>query len=195
MDKRKLFAIFTCCILIISCESPREGASSPGNYAQALNKKPEFNRSDKSITTNGNMNAAMSLIPEMTPDSVWSRAIAVSATQISKQPYSAIGNLVRFKGKIYKLEQLPPSELSSSTWTEMLCFVKNENSPFGTSTVDFIFEGDASNLNPNDAVIGAGYFCGTYLSPNLMGGEVECMTIIGNALKRYRPKIRTYEEE
>lgn len=150
---------------------------------QQLERQYEFNSSDKSILSNGNMAVAAQRLRNMTPAEVWKSATPVSPSKITKSPYSSMGRLFRVTGSVYKVEEFPPTSSLSGQWTEVLMLVGNANSPLGVTTVDFIFNGDPEQLNSGTYITCAGCFVGTYETQNAYGGTIEALAIVGNVFK------------
>jgi hypothetical protein len=163
-----------------SVPAVKQGFASPNS------KQLTFNTSDKTITSNGNMLVAYSKISSMIPESTWAWSDQVPIATLTKTPYSYIGKLIKLNGQVYKIEQLPPEAGRNGEWYEALLLCNNPNSPLGTTTIDFIFQGDGSSVNGEDYLTCGGYFVGTYESQNAMGGTVEAMALIGNVYKKSR---------
>jgi hypothetical protein len=79
---------------------------------------------------------------------------------------------------------MSPSLHLSGQWSEILLLANNPNSPLGSTTIDFIFNGDAQTIDSDAPLSIAGYFVGMYESENAMGGKVECIMMVGNAFRR-----------
>ena len=156
--------------------------SSSGN-SSTTTSITEFNTSSKDAIGSGNIVVAMLKVQNLEPRDLWQGSKWMSAASLSKSPYSAIGNLYRITGQIYKIEEMPPNARISGRWWEILLTANNPNSPLGSSTVDFMMNGDAKDINPNSYITVAGYFAGSYESQNAMGGTVEGLVIVGNAYK------------
>jgi hypothetical protein len=105
-----------------------------------------------------------------------------TAEIITKSPYSALGKPYKIVGEIYKVEELPPGRYEGR-WSEILLLTPNPNSPHGVTTVDYIFNGDISKIRSGQRVVCAGYFVGTYDSPNAIGGTVEAIAFVGNKVQ------------
>ena len=178
----KRFALFgmiaVVVLLSVGCSDQGAGSSTADSSAQS------FNTSDKSVATNGNMTYAVKLINLSSEEDTWKRSQKISASTITKSPYSSLGQLVQMKGEIYNIEECSPSMGLQGKWAEILVLVNNPNSPMGVSTISFINNCDISKINSGDKVICGGYFIGTYESQNAMGGTVEGLSLIGNAIKK-----------
>jgi hypothetical protein len=140
----------------------------------------EFNLQDKDAISSGNIPVAYEKIAKVTPEYVLKNIYSSSITKITKSPYSHLGKFVKLYGNVYKVEELPPDDSRPGTWAEALLLVDNPNSPFGTTTVDFFYNGNIDKINANTYSTVAGYFCGTYSTTNAFGGEVEVVTMVGN---------------
>jgi hypothetical protein len=147
-----------------------------GNTAQDR-EKLEFNKSDKSIETNGNISVAVGKYQENSSNLV---AEKVSISNLTKSPYSNIGNFVLVKGHVYKIEEQPPNPNYPGKVTEVLMLAEDNNSPLGATMIDCLCIGDTTHIESNSEAACGGYFVGTYQSANSMGGTVEAFTIIGN---------------
>ena len=179
-------------LILPSCQNQRDQpnqqtqqVSQQRHYDPAARSEPvyEFNMSDKSITTNGNLIVAASKIMNSTPTQVWQAAQPVSPAKITKSPYSSLGKLCKLTGSVYKVEEFPPTPNLTGQWAEVLMLAGNPNSPLGTTTVDFMYNGDIDRINANTYITCAGYFIGTYESQNAMGGTVEGVVIVGNSFR------------
>lgn len=148
-------------------------------------KQLEFNTSDKSIETNGNMALAVEMLNGNTNQS-WDAIKKTSVESISKSPYSAMGKICSVSGRIYKTEELPPSFGLKGSWSEILMLADNPNSPLGVSTIDCICSGSVDKIRSGRAGTCSGYFIGTFESPNAMGGTVEAYVFIGYAKNNHR---------
>ena len=158
----------------------QQRSSEPETPSQSVH---EFNVSDKSIVTNGNLAVAGYKVTQLIPRQIWQNAVEASPAKITKSPYSSIGKLIKFTGSVYKVEELPPTPDLTGQWVEVLIQAVNQNAPLGVTTVDFIYNGDVNKIDPNTYITCAGYFIGTYEGHNAMGGTVEGMVVVGNAFK------------
>lgn len=162
----------------ISCSD-----SNAPQKSNALPKQNTFDLSNKTVTNNGNMAVAVELLHSDSNNSVWDRSETITAESLTKSPYSSIGKLRKITGRIYKVEELPPKGLKGR-WSELLLLTDNPNSPLGTTTVDYIYNGDISKIRSGQIITCAGYFVGTFDSENAMGGKVEAVVIVGNDVRR-----------
>lgn len=160
--------------------------SAPQNAGSEENKSAtvsdSFNNSDKDVTSNNNMMVAAERLKSESFDSLWSKGEQTTASQLTKSPYSSIGKIFRISGKVYKVEELPPSPDLHGKWGELLLLVENSNSPLGMTTIDYIVEGDISKINSGQFVTCVGYFIGTHESENAVGGKVEAIVLMGNGV-------------
>jgi len=145
--------------------------------------KLDFNTSDKSITANNNLVVAADRLKGEQAGSLLGKSEKVVASKLTKSPYSSLGKIFRISGRVYKVEELPPSLGLKGSWGEILMLVGNPNSPLGATTVDFIYNGDISQINSGQSITCSGYFVGTFDSPNAMGGTVEAVVLVGNSVK------------
>lgn len=142
----------------------------------------DFNKTDKSIATNGNLEVALEKFKQGDRFN-GSPGQKISISVLSKSPYSNIGEFVVVKGRVYKIEEQPPIPDFPGKITEVLMLTENKNSPFGVTTIDCVCIGDTSHIENNKEMSCGGYFLGTFESQNSMGGAVEAFTIIGNMAK------------
>jgi len=166
-----LRSIFCLCFLILFFVGCSDSPSSLISNS--------FNTSDKNISSNGNLAVGVEKITGMDINKVWNEAQQITAENITKSPYSAIGKLHKINGEVYKVEDLPPDKFKGR-WSEILLLAINPNSPLGITTIDFLYNGDTSHLKSGKAITCAGYFVGTFDSENAMGGKVEAITFVGN---------------
>jgi hypothetical protein len=169
-------------------EGPRDSSEvsvSPTHqqYQSTPRQTTQFNASDKSIATNGNFIIAANKILNSSSSAIWQAAQSVSPANVTKSPYSSIGKLYKLNGQVYKVEEFPPTPNLSGQWAEVLLLVNNPNSPTGTTTVSFFYNGDINQVNANTYIICAGYFIGTYESQNALGGTVEGLVLVGNVFR------------
>ena len=144
--------------------------------------KMSFDTTNKSISLNGNIDVAMNKINDLGTNSVWDNSKPTTAEILTKSPYSAIGNLYKIIGKIYKVEELPPGGIKGH-WSELLLLTDNPNSPLGATTIDFLYNGDITNIQSGQIITCSGFFVGTFESDNSVGGKVEAITLVGNDLR------------
>lgn len=161
--------------------------NSEQNYTEStpIKQNDEFNIQDKNIFSNGNFAVAIERIAKITPQELFNKGITVSASSITKSPYSNIGRICKLTGQVYKIEELPPKPNMPGQWSEILMLVNNPNSNLGQSTVDFIYQGDISEINSGKWITACGYFIGTYESENSLGGKVEALSLLGNVYAEF----------
>jgi len=162
-----------------STDNQYQGTDNSGASAQST-----FNTFNKDALGNGNAPVAIKKIESLDPNDTWQNSNPTSAASLTKSPYSAIGKLWRLRGQVYKVEAMSPSLHLSGQWSEILLLANNPNSPLGSTTIDFIFNGDAQTIDSDAPLSIAGYFVGMYESENAMGGKVECIMMVGNAFRR-----------
>lgn len=157
--------------------------NQPVQSAKQINSIAEFNKSDKSVEINGNILVAMAKAPGIsgTSPDVFEKK---NASELTKSPYSSIGKLIKIKGKVFKVEELPVNPGIPGNWAELLVLTPNKNSAIEVSTISFLYNGDISSINSGDMVTCSGYFAGTYQSQNAMGGTVEGLSVVGNQIFR-----------
>lgn len=165
-----------------SSSNNSEVGSPNENAVSSVPVKMSFNTENKSISLNGNMVVAMHKINDMGINSVWDNSEIITAEALTKSPYSSIGKLCKISGKIYKVEELPPGEFKGH-WSELLLLTDNLNSPLGITTIDFIYNGDISNIRSGQIITCAGFFIGTFDSENALGGKVEAVAFVGNDVR------------
>lgn len=167
-------------ICLAGCDQggPAAGfATTPAQKAQTV-----FNTSDKSIETNGNVLVAVDRLSGNSVDS-WDAIAKTSAESISKSPYSALGKLHSISGKVFKVEEFPPTLGLSGQWSEVLMLADNQNSVTGVSTIDCIYSGPVDKIKSGDRATCSGYFIGTFDSQNALGGLVESYVFVGHVKK------------
>lgn len=165
--------------------SSNKGQSSQNNQPGQPVKQDQivgFNKSDKSIETNGNVEVAVKKI--LTSGVSSETPVQINSTELTKSPYSSIGKLIKIKGKVYKVEELPATPGMPGNWAEILLLAPNKNSALEVSTINFIYAGDISAINSGDIIMCSGYFTGTFQSQNAMGGAVEGLVLVGNKISR-----------
>jgi len=172
-------------LCFLGCNNKQSDTPSAQQAQPAATAIPtEFNTTDKSIASNDNVIVAAGKLKDDSPDSLWAKSEKISVNKLTKSPYSSLGKPCKITGRIYKLEEMPPSPGMQGSWSEILMLVGNANSPLGATTVSFIYKGDISEVNSNQTITCAGYFIGTYESQNSMGGMVEGVVLVGNKLVR-----------
>lgn len=192
-----LVAVQICAIVLAFVTNPAQTSGSdsiasqvPGQSTSA-NRTFTFNKGDKNVVANGNLPIAIEMHDYMAekgakPDLSALDGDLADISSITRKPYSAIGKIFKVRGKVYKIEELPPSASRSKTaWSELLLLVKNPNSRGGVTTVDFIYNGDTTSIKNNATLEIVGYFIGTYESTNAFGGQVEGLTFVGNAARPF----------
>ena len=183
-----LIATLLTFIFVSGCDNkapnaPQSVQKDSASEVAPVSSNSDFNTSDKAISSIGNMAVAAERIKEETPGNLFGKSELVAASKLTKNPYSSLGKVFRMTGKVYKVEELPPSLGLKGAWGEILMLVGNPNSPLGATTVDFIFKGDISQINSGQRITCSGYFIGTFDSPNAMGGTVEAVVLVGNSVK------------
>ena len=175
---------------IFSCS--KSGGTSDASLQQPVSDKRTFtfNTGDKEARTNGNIKTAVEMFDwtalngkKMTDLHV-QETINVSAAVLTRQPLSYIGKVVKIRGTIYRVEETAlPGRTNGRRWTELLLLTQNRNSPLGVATIDVLFDGDASDLRNDEAADVTGYFCGTTIVPNALGGQAEAMMLVSSAIE------------
>ena len=143
-----------------------------------------FNTSDKYIEKNGNLVVAINKVLSESKDDLSRNAEPSTPESITTSPYSYIGKVVSIRGKVYKIEELPPSNNLKGHWIEMLMAAPNPNSALGESTIDFICYNPPEKIKSGHIITCTGYFIGTFNSPNAVGGSIEVLSLVGNNWKR-----------
>lgn len=129
------------------------------------------------------MAAAAIMLRSSAPYDTWQNAQPINAARLTRNKDSYEGKIVRLKGIVWQIEQLPPIESIKDDWYQMQIMVDNPNSTLGVTSIYFIYIGDASNVEPKTEITCAGYYVGTQQGENAFGGPVEALTIVGNAIK------------
>jgi hypothetical protein len=172
----------------ILSEAPRveaaENKEDVESVAPDVVPEPQFTTNDKSVKSNGNILIAARIVNETKANGTLNGSQKVPLQQLMLKPYSYLGKLVSLSGRIYKIEQLPPDRGLPGDWYEILLIGENPNSPLGMTTIDCMYKGDASSLKPKSIMEFSGYFVGTADSPNSVGGRVEAVMLIGNAIQK-----------
>ncbi len=143
-----------------------------------------FNTEDKNALTNGNMVIAVLKVQTVSPEELEKTAQSIPVSDLTKKIYTTIGKPVKIRGKVYKVEELPPNDAIPGVWTDILLLVNNKNAPLGATTVEFMYKGDSSNIDSNDVVTCTGYLVGTYENHNAFGGKIEAVMLVGNHFKK-----------
>lgn len=183
MQRLFMIGMLIMVIVLSGCDNKPSASTAQQNLVPEQPTVPnEFNTSDKSIESNGNILVAFSKYKQM----VDTGPIAefMHASEITKSPYSNLGKMVMVKGRVYKVEELPPDPRLPGRMHEILILTNNSNSALGATTIDCLCIGDVSKVNSDQIATCGGYFVGTYDSPNAMGGTVEALTIVGNIVKK-----------
>lgn len=144
----------------------------------------EFNQSDKDATTSGNIFIAIKKLENTSPEDMNKSSQLMPVADVTKKIYTTIGKPIKIRGKVYKVEEMPPNSDLPGTWTEVLLMAKNQNAPMGAMTIDFLYKGDSAHINSKDIVTCSGYLVGTYESANAYGGKVEAIMLVGNHFKK-----------
>ncbi len=176
----KKVSIFLAIFLVCSGFVLSASAAPSGNEGDSIH---HFNTLDKSYLSNGNVEIAVNIIRGSSQQSIWQNAREMPVSKITRSLYSSLGKLVKVTGTIYKIEQLPPSELFQGSWYEVLILADDPNNILGVTTVDLVFSGDASKMDPGSIVTCAGYFVGTAIAQNAFGAQVEEVVVIGNVAR------------
>jgi hypothetical protein len=176
-----------------------ESKSNGKTDSDGLKKQTfQFNVNDKNALSNGNIQTAVAMYDwisanSKTPDSAIYPDSITRLPIITKQPYSAIGKLFRVRGKIYKIEQMQPGTTGSAmVWTDILLSAPDKNNALGSSSIEFLYNGNVSDIDNKDIIDLFGYFCGTFESANAMGGTVQCLSFVGNHAKMFRKYRKEY---
>lgn len=72
-----------------------------------IQRNDQFNFQDKNIFTNGNIAVAAKRIENIPPRDFFKKGVTISASTITKSPYSNIGKICKITGQVYKVEELP----------------------------------------------------------------------------------------
>lgn len=155
----------------------------PDQPTTYMSSVAEFNKTDKSIETNGNVPVAMTKIIGVSGTN-HDASVKITSAELTKSPYSSLGKLVKIKGQIFKVEELPSNPGTPGRWAEILLLAPNKNSATQVSTISYIYDGDISAINSGDVITCSGFFAGTYQSQNSMGGAVEGLLVVGNKIFR-----------
>jgi hypothetical protein len=161
---------------LLSADDTQQAQSS---IIPVCTNKDTFDVVNKAVSLNCNLEVAIKKINQMGIHSIGDTATQTTAEAVTKSPYSALGKAVKLTGKVYKVEELPPGD-HPGHWSEILIITNNPNSPAGVTTVDFLFNGDISKIRSGQVITCSGYFVGTFLSTNAMGGHVEALAMVGN---------------
>lgn len=174
---RRVLVVLPLILLALACEKvSQKVAESVG----AVSPKPTFNMTDKDVQSNGNIAVAAEMLKASSPNEIWSRATSISVSDLSKKTASSVGQTWKVSGEVYKVEEVAASTGLAGKWTEVLLLAQNPNSPVGSTTIDFLYNGDSSEVNSGDSITIAGYLAGSYESQNAMGGTVEALAFVGN---------------
>ncbi len=183
----KVLAVIGLCLLFgMSCGN--NGAQTQEQKG-SKNKKFTFSRDNKDAATNGNIQTAMHMFNWVKESGGTFDAASIGiekggVDEISKKVYSCIGKLYTVRGRVFKVEELPPGPKGTNTdWGDVLMLVPNSNSPLGASTVEFLYAGDITQIKSQGVYEATGYFVGTYESQNALGGKVEGLLFVGNSIK------------
>jgi hypothetical protein len=175
----KRYIVYAILVMgLVGCDNSK--GSAPIRESPAPKIQTEFNTSEKSILTNGNIMIASNRLVASNGDS-WNSIKKVSAESVSKSPYSNMGKLQKISGQVYKVEELPPSLGLKGQWSEAMMLAGNQNSPLGTSSIDCVYQGSPDLIKSGRVATCTGYFIGTFESENAMGGSVEALVFVGYA--------------
>ncbi|MGA2400636.1 MAG: hypothetical protein ABSG91_02885 [Syntrophobacteraceae bacterium] len=172
--------------------------SAPQNKQPAAPAPPKtdlplkFVTNEKSVRLNGNLRIAIDRLKEVSPNSIWAAAQDSPPSKITSRPFSFLGSLVKLSGQIYKIEQLPSDDVFRGNWYEILISTPNTNDPLGMTTIELLYKGDASRISSRSNLTCAGYFVGTSDFRNAVGGQVEALVIVGNAIQSTNPARPRY---
>jgi len=184
MNFVRLIILLMACLITAACNnSQASNTSLQSKQSQNTPKKALLNPSDKSIESNGYMTIAVNKINGMGSKSVLEESIPVTAEELTKSPYSAMGKPHRITGEVYKVEEFPPIGGLQGHWSEILLMAENPNSLLGLTTIDFMFNGDISKIKSGQRLTCAGFFVGTFQSENTLGGKDETYVLVGNDLR------------
>lgn len=163
-----LYFAFSLLLIFWGCQNQDNQERQQSNNKPKTRSEParEFNTSDKSTETNDNVHIAFDRVTNSTPEQIWQSAQPVSPTTLVKNPYSFIGKLYKLTGSVYNVTEFPPITNLTGRWGEVLISVRNPNSPLGTTSVSFMYNGDIEEIKENTDITCAGYFIGTYESQN-----------------------------
>jgi len=150
---------------------------------QQAEQPSDFNNTDTSVASNGNVLVAVQGLESLSPSEVWKNSSAVTPAKLIKSPYTMMGQLVKLTGSVYNIRETSPTKIPSGHWTELLMIVGNVNSLFGATSVDFTYKGDVRGVHSGTTITCAGYFVGTYNSKNAQDSTIECLSIVGNVFK------------
>ncbi len=158
--------------VVPSTRSAEADAANPAN----------FNTTDKSMESNGNLAVALRLIQKSTPATILQGAQHRTTAELTRNPYAFLGRICKISGTVYKVEAVPPDPHIRGQWCEILLLSENQNSALGATTIDFFYNGDPMCVPLNSKITCAGYFVATYESQNAFGGTVEALLVVGNAI-------------
>lgn len=138
----------------------------------------DFNKSDASTLTNGNAEIGILKIRDFSENSIWELSEDVSISTLSKNPYGLLGRLIKVKGKVSKISELPSDP--SEQWHEVLLLNDNPNSVCGYATIGVLFKGSVDKLYSDQTITCAGYYVG---KDGCSDGICECFVIVSNIYK------------
>lgn len=170
----KLLVLFCLAIITIGCDK------NPTQIIESSTSGIQFNNSDKSIETNGNLDVAFEKCKDISNGTSSPKAERVQVSDLTRSPFSNIGKFILVKGRVFKVEELPPNPNLPGKMTEVLLLADDTNSAVGSTTIDCICIGDTSHVKTNSVASCGGYFIGTYQSENALGGSLEGLAVVGN---------------
>ena len=155
---------------------------------QSIDSQPseqllDFNNTDTSIASNGNIAVAVQRLESLSSTEAWKTSSAVLPSELTKNPHVMMGQLIKLTGSVYNIEDASPTKISSGRWTELFIVVGNVNSPIGALSVDFTYKGEVRGVHSGSTITCAGYFVGTYNSKNAQDSTIECLSVVGNVFK------------
>ena len=111
--------------LLAGCDTKPAGSSTSQQSEPAIApaNSLDFNTSDKSIATNNNMEVAVARLVNEEAGSLFNTSDQVKIANLTKSPYSSMGKVYRITGKVYKVEELPPTPVLTGNWGEILMLV------------------------------------------------------------------------
>jgi hypothetical protein len=139
-----------------------------------------FNTLEKDAISSGNYRVATLKVNESKPKEIMKKVISTNISKITKSPFQHIGKVVKLRGNVMMVQELPPDDNRVGAWAEVLLLADNPNSPYGTTTIDYFYKGDINKIDANTELTIFGYFTGTYYSKNAFGVDVEGIVVVGN---------------
>jgi len=196
MVSPRLLSALMCIVTLYGCnqqngrapQTPEQQLSLQDQQEQTTDNEQseqllEFNNTDTSIATNGNVAVAVQRLESLSPSELWQNSSVTSPSKLIKNPHALMGHLVKLTGSVYNIAESSPTKIPTGHWTEMLMVVGNINSPIGATSVDFTYKGDVRGVHSGATIICAGYFIGTYRSKSAQDSTIECLSVVGNVFK------------